>query len=148
MNDQVPMIFTHMGTVYNELASRSERLDKGDILKFEGSKVEAFRATGISQGYYTEVFDSLTEMGCIEQIRRGAGHQATVIYLHHEPEYDQYMSIYTKRLTKRSPLDTIQQRISDMEGRMPGIDLDGFILSLDLRLAEIEARLDKIESSG
>jgi hypothetical protein len=130
--------------MYDELESRAA-LDSDGKLKFEGSKVEAFRALNVSQGYYTEIFDSLTEMGCIEQVRRGAGHQGTVIFLHHKPTMDQFTQIYRGVLTKASPLDTIRQQINDVNRRLPDIDLKSFILSLDQRLGAIEARLDQIE---
>lgn len=146
-DNAVPTIFVHMARMYDELENRSS-LDSDGKMKFEGSKVEAFRALNVSQGYYTEIFDSLTEMGCIEQVRRGAGHQATVIYLHHKPTMDEFTSIYRGVLTKPSPLDTIRQQMESMNRRLPDIDLKGFILSLDQRLGAIEARLDKIERKG
>jgi len=142
--NETPTIFYHMTRMYDELESRAA-LDSDGKLKFEGSKVEAFRALNVSQGYYTEIFDSLTEMGCIEQVRRGAGHQGTVIFLHHKPTMDQFTQIYRGVLTKASPLDTIRQQINDVNRRLPDIDLKSFILSLDQRLGAIEARLDQIE---
>ena len=130
--------------MYDELENRAT-LDSDGRMKFEGSKVEAFRVLSVSQGYYTEIFDSLTEMGCIEQARRGAGHQPTVIYLHHKPTIDEFTEIYRGVLTKPSPLDTIRQQINDVNRRLPDIDLKGFILSLDQRLGAIEKRLEQVE---
>lgn len=142
MSEQIPAIFNHMAAMYNELESRAEPHENG-TLKFEGAKTDAFRALGVSQGYYTTIFDSLTEMGCIEQIRRGSGGQGSVILLHHPPEFDEYVSIYRTRLTRPSPLDTIRQQVKDMQRRLPEIDLNSFILSLDKRLTEIEERLEQ-----
>lgn len=144
MSEPSPTIFNHMERVYDELVSRAA-LDNGGTVKFEGSKVEAFRAVGVSQGYYTQIFESLTEMGCIEQVRRGAGHFGTIMLLHHRPEYEAFSEIYQKRLTKSRPLDTIQQQLNDMQRRLPEVDIQSFMISLDQRLAEIEARLEQIE---
>jgi len=141
----IPAIFTHMAHMYDELEKRAAPLDNGDTLKFEGSKVEAFRAIGVSQGYYTKIFDALTAMGCIEQVKRGSGRQGSVILLRHKPEYDEYVGIYEKRLTKPTELDTVRQQVKDLQRRLQGVDINGFILSFDRELTEIKARLDAIE---
>ena len=70
MSKLTPAIFHHMLSVYGELEARAAPLDNGDTLRFEGSKVEAYRAANVSQGYYTQIFDSLEEMGSIEQMGR------------------------------------------------------------------------------
>jgi hypothetical protein len=142
MADEIPAIFGHMAAMYGELESRAEPHENG-TLRFEGSKVDAFRGLKISQGYYSTIFDSLTEMGCIEQVRRGSGGQGSVILLHHPPVFDEYTSIYRTRLTRPTPLDMIRQQVSDMQRRLPDIDLNSFLLSLDQRLTEIEERLEK-----
>lgn len=145
--DPVPKLFEHATSVYNELAQRA-RLDNGEIdgtLRFEGSKVEAFRAVKISQMYYTPIFDLLTELGCIEQVRRGTSSQPSVIVLHKPPVLEEFTASHTKVLTKPTPLDTLRQQIEDMRRRLPDIDLNSYILSLDTRLSDLEARLSKIE---
>lgn len=150
MND-IPAIFKHITLMYDELESRAAPLDDFGgtaIMKFEGSKVEAFRAIGVSQGYYTKIFDSLAEMGCIEQVRRGSGQQGSVILLHRKPVYDEFTGLYRKRLTRPTELDTVRQQVKDLQRRLQGVNVNDMFLSLNERLDQIEARLDKLDQGG
>jgi hypothetical protein len=151
MTEITPAIFKHMEHMYDELEDRAAPLDSGDTvgngntLRFEGSKVEAFRALKISQGYYSKIFDALTEMGCIEQIQRGSGKQGSIILLHKRPVLDEYAGMYKSRLTRPTQIDILRQRVNDMNRRLAGYDLNDMFLSLHQRLDQLEARLDKIE---
>lgn len=140
-----PKLYEHTLAMYNELRNRAEPLDNGDTMRFEGSKVEAFRAIGVSQAYYSPIFDALTELGCIEQIQRGASRLPSVILLHHPPESEDFAAIYHVALTKPTPLDTIRQEVDDLRRRLPEIDVKSFIVSLDARMTDIESRLARLE---
>jgi hypothetical protein len=136
-------LFEHTLAVYDALAERA--LDRDGKLTFEGSKVEAYRSVNLSQSYYTSIFDALTEMGCIEQVQRGFARTPSVIVLHKRPVLSEFEGMYRGVLTKPTKLDTLRQQIENLERRLPSIDLDGYILSFDQRLSEIEARLSRIE---
>lgn len=146
-------LYEHALAMYNELASRAA-LDKAGTLRFEGSKVEAFRAIGVSQSYYSSIFDALTELGCIEQVQRGASHLPSVILLYHPPEREAMTETYSVAapvhvdLTKPISLDTLSQEVRELQGRLPDIDVKSFILSLDARLTDIEGRLARLEQGG
>ena len=132
-------LYEHMNKMYLYLD------DNATENVFEGSKVEAFRALKISQAYYTPVFDSLTELGCIEQVQRGNSGRPSRIVLHKPPDLDEFNERYTKLLTTPKPHDTLQQQIDDVRRRLPDIDLNSYIVSLDNRLTDIEARLSEVE---
>jgi len=136
---ETPKLFQHCERVYEALQEKAT----GDI--FEGSKVEVFRSVGISQGYYSEVFDILTELGCIEQTRRGTSGQTSMIALHHPPELEEFRQMYRNSLTKRSPLDSIRQQVDDLRKGMPQVDVDSFIISVDGRLSDLESRVSDLE---
>lgn len=137
-------LLDHCTTVYRALEKRAER-DGTDKLVFEGSKVDAFREAKISQGYYSLIFDVMTEAGWIEQTRRGGGRNPSLIVLHRAPVAEELEQVYLSPLTKSTPLDTIRQQMEVLARRLPSVDVDSFIVSLDHRLTAIEARLDKIE---
>jgi hypothetical protein len=140
-----PKLYDHALAMYRELERQAEPLAKGATLRFEGSKVQAFRAIGISQSYYSPIFDALTELGCIEQVQRGASHLPSVILLHHPPDSDEFAEIYHVALTKPKPLDTLRQEMEDLRRRLPEIDVKSFVISLDARLTDIEGRLARLE---
>jgi hypothetical protein len=147
MTETIPAIFGHMERMFDELKNRAA-FDTSGKVKFVGSKVEAFRAIGVSQGYYTKIFDALVEMGCIEQVQRGAGNQPSVILLHKRPTLDEYQGMYRSRLTRPTELDILRQQFKDLQRRFQGIDLNSMLLSLNQRLEQLEARLDKLEKGG
>lgn len=138
-----PKLFDHIVATYDELAKHA--LDKDGKLTFEGSKVEAYRSVNLSQSYYTPIFDALTEMGCIEQVQRGFARTPSVIVLHKRPVLSEFEGMYRGVLTKPTKLDTLRQQIENLDRRLPSIDLNGYILSLDQRLSDIEARLSRVE---
>lgn len=138
-----PKLFDHIVATYDELAKHA--LDKDGKLTFEGSKVEAYRSVNLSQSYYTPIFDALTEMGCIEQVQRGFARTPSVIVLHKRPVLSEFEGMYRGGLTKPTKLDTLRQQIENLDRRLPSIDLNGYIISLDQRLSELEARLSRVE---
>jgi hypothetical protein len=138
-------LYEHALSVYNELQNRAGEPDKHGKMRFEGSKVEAYRAVGVSQAYYSQIFDSLTELGCIEQVRRGASGHPSVIVLHYPPDPGAFAEVYRAVLTKPHPLDTIREELDELRRRLPDIDINSFIISLDARLTEYEGRLARLE---
>lgn len=140
-------LIEHASVVYAALESRA-KLDTDDRLVFEGSKVDAFREAKVSQGYYSMIFDTLIQAGCIEQVRRGGGRTPSLIVLHKPPSVGDFARIYQTPLTKPTPLDTLREQMDLLARRLPKVDVDSFIIRLDQRLTAIEARLDKIERRG
>lgn len=116
-----------------------------------GSKIHVFHELGISNGWYSVLFRTLTESGCIENDKRGGGGRGSTVILHHPPEHDEFLAAYElqhrlTRTAKRATLDEqLEQRISQLEGRLPNIDLSRYILSLDERLQKLEDRMAELE---
>lgn len=131
----MPLMFQHATTLYEELVKRSKRG------VFTGRKGDAFRAIGVSQGYYSALFNVLTELGCIEQTQRGSSRLPSVILLHHPPDAEDFVGAYQKSLTRSTPLDSLRQQVDNLARRLPQADLNDFILRTESRLAEIEKAL-------
>jgi hypothetical protein len=136
--------FDDAAILYKELETRA------DGNAFVGKKVEAFIATGLPQSRYSRLFYLLTETGCIVQVQRGNSLVPTVITLVHPPDPAAIEGAYVKRksLTTSTVPANIVQRVEAIEGRLPNIDLNSYIQSLDKRLEAIEARLDEGGNSG
>ena len=121
MTAQDPSFIDHAIALYAELEKRSE-LDSDGKLKFEGSKVEAFRACGISQAFYSISFRVLDELGCTEQIRRGDRHHPSIVLLHGAPSREQLKESYRSDLTTPSTLATMREWVSQLEQRIMRIE--------------------------
>lgn len=134
-----PKLFEHACTLYDLMQKQAE----GDT--FEGSKVTLFRKTGISQGYYTKIFDILTETGSIEQIRRGDSSVPTLIKLNKRPTLDDFNTAYRSSLTKPTAVDTLRQRVDALEQKGGEINLNSYIVNFDKRLTGLEARVRLLE---
>lgn len=136
--------YEHTLKLYEELDKRGKMGDDG-VKVFDGSKVAAFRSLGISQAYYSRMFKALTELGCVEQVRRGTSHTTSILRLHHPPDPDDLKEVYASLLTKPDPTDTLRQEMEVLQRRLPSIDLNSFIVSVDRRLVDLERRLSEVE---
>lgn len=135
MSDDAPQLFQHAVKVYEALEAESE-----DGV-FKGKKVELFRRVGVSDGHYSQLFNTLEELGCIEQIQRGTAYSPTIIALHHPPDLETFRAAYKKVLTTPTPLDTMRQQIKQLEGRLPSVDIQSILANHETRLLDIEERL-------
>jgi hypothetical protein len=129
-------LYEHACKLYEALETESENG------LYSGRKTVTFYRTGISQAHYSKVFNLLTETGCIEQVRRGDMSVPTLIRLHHAPIQEAVDSV-PARLTKPGSHDNLRQRVEVIERRLPDIDLKAYIKSLESRLADIEAKLER-----
>lgn len=114
--------------------------------EFVGSKTRVYEDTGMSMKYYPILWQLLTTMGCIEQTQRGNPAQPTRIKLFGPPKLETYDTANeTVVLTRGDTMDTLRAKVASIEGRLPNIDLNRFLFSLDSRLTRIEERLTEIE---
>jgi hypothetical protein len=112
--------------------------------EFVGSKTRVYESTGLSMKYYPHLWALLTQMGCIEQTHRGNPQQPTRIKVYDPPSLDRYEAANdTVVLTRGDSLDTLRAKVKSIEERMPSIDLNRFLYSLDTRLKEIEEWIER-----
>jgi DNA-binding IscR family transcriptional regulator len=147
MAEEVPKVFEYGLRLYEEIASNA--IDG----VFTGSKTAAFRNLGISQSYYSKLYRTLQELGCIEMLQRGSGEgigRNSVIRVHEPPTEDTFFTVYQtthrQSLDIAGRLDIVEQKVQNVEGRTPDIDLNRYILSFEQRLTDIDTRLTEIES--
>ena len=144
MTDE-PRLFQHTAALYDAMIKHSDSED-GETGTFTGSKVEMFRSINVSQGYYSQLFNSLEELGCIETIVNGrGGGRPSQVKLYHPPALNEFQKIYTKSLTNPSPLDTVRQRVSNIEGRLPQVDLAGVLTDFETRISDLESTIERLE---
>ena len=110
---------------------------------YEGKVVETFNRLRISGAHYTPLFNSLKELGCIELIQRGVRGRPTRYRLHGAPSEDAYENRYAGGLTREaSPatmfLSELEQRVSNMERRLEGLDIKGIVVNYEERISKLE----------
>lgn len=135
--------------VYETLDSHATMVNGSKM--FEGSKASAFDASGVSRAYYTQVFDSLVESGSITEHRRGGGTRGpTTIELLSPPTRESFVEVgRRKRLTTSdSRAKILEQRVEDLNRRLPTIDLNSYIVAQEARIRGIEARLNVLEGGN
>lgn len=124
-----------------------EILSKDNPEKYTGSMVKAFRELNISQGYYSKLYRTLVELGCIEVVVNGrGGGQPSVIKLYRPPTLDEWASAYqtSKPLTNSKVLDTIRQRLEIVERRLGDTDIGSTLVNHHQRLEYLEETLSQL----
>ena len=103
--------------VYNSMLEQSERVDD-ETFVWEGSLTTLLENIGLSRAKYSQIVNPLKDMGCISQVRRGAGNTASRWLVHGvEPNEDAFMSVLSKE-KGRGP----DQRITDLSNRLTELE--------------------------
>jgi hypothetical protein len=137
-------LIRYCNTVYEALKAESK-----DGL-WEGAIMRKFGTLGISNAHYGKVMNTLYELGSIEQVRRGARSNPTIIRLHRKPDAERVAGELglTSRLTNASPYDMLLTRLNTLERRFEGIDVAQYIHSTETRLRALEAEWRKFKESN
>lgn len=132
-------------TVFDGLAktSKKRKIDGKMVTLWEGKLVEFFSSSGISNAFYGRVFQTLYEIGSLEMHKRGSRGVATQIVLHKRPEADDLDRVHGlgSNLTAPTMYDRLSQRVSGLEGRLEGINLEKVIANQEQRLRALEAKV-------
>lgn len=131
-------------TIYEALEANSKVVE--GVRQWEGRYTDLFTGLGISNAHYSRVSSTLQEIGAIEILRRGARGTTTLIALHRKPDVSDLtggVGTDAPSLTRPSALDTLTQRVSQLERRLDGIDLKAYITSTERRFQELETKKAK-----
>jgi hypothetical protein len=97
--------------------------------------------------HYGQTYYYLEELGCIEIVRDGAKLITRVLKDVPAPDDFEQEIQFVRRLSSRRSLASIEQALVSLEERIPPINLNRFLLSLDTRVKEIEERLSILEDT-
>jgi hypothetical protein len=125
MTQKVPVLYEYCHTVYDAMAEQSEMQvptieDEEEALVYEGFVTHLFKELHFSVPYYTKVMRKLQDMDCIVQVRRGGSTSPSRWILLRAPTYELFQAATesTKKPSRRSRMDTLEQQIRDMNERL------------------------------
>jgi len=136
-------LFGYLLQLYEAMEAEATK-PKGSKQKvYEGKVVTTFQKLNISMAHYTPLFNALKELGGVELLDRGARGRPTRYRLHHPPVEDAYENLYAGALTPAAKGATIlseelEQRISNIERRLEGLDVKGIAVNFEERIARLE----------
>jgi hypothetical protein len=139
-DEEVSRKFTYLTQLYEAMEAEAE-----DGI-YKGKIVDTFATLSISMSYYTELFNVLKELGCIELIDRGVRGRPTRYRLHVAPTIVAYERSYAARdkdLTgadrpARVPITELDQRIMNIERMLSGVDIKQVLADYEKRIARLE----------
>ncbi len=112
---------------------------------WSGHITRLYGALGISSSHYGTIMEALYQTGSLEQLQRGTRSTLTRIRVREAPDAVKLARIFISGspLTKLHPLDKLSQRVTNLEGRLQGIDIAQYVAHTEKRLALLEAAVQK-----
>jgi hypothetical protein len=130
--------------MYDELHSRAidKKLQSGETARvFTGSYVDAWKATGIAQSYYTPIRRALEAHGAITILQRGGRNVDTVIVLIGLPDVWEDIP---GGLTDGPKYASLNATVKDIERRLGGMNVAAALQEIEMRLTEVEVLTKKL----
>jgi len=132
-------IVGHTNTMYYALRDRATQ--EGEHLIFRGKVTKVFGETGISNGYYSEVFRQLEGQGCILYLQRGSKSTESVIALQHPPEAAETLPAAPSPLTDAERYANVWEDVRALKTLVGGLNIVEALKTIEDRLEELERRL-------
>ena len=123
-----PALFDHAVRVYEEMLKRSSKdyltmtneeaaaldADPQQVDVYEGHLTRLFADLNIANPYYTKIMNTLVELGCVEQLRRGGGKAQSKWVLCKAPVEDIFKDFVERKRQPQTRLHQLEQRIKDL----------------------------------
>lgn len=146
MPNEQPKLHSYAAAFYAHMADNAEdRIIRGNrYVVWNGFVGETARSLGIPKGTENRILKSLTDMGCIEVLVRGAPSHPTLIVLFKPPTSDLWEQIrQTPSLTRAPTLATMRRELRDISQQLGGVNLKKIIKNFEDRIDTIETFLEK-----
>jgi hypothetical protein len=153
--NNAPKLFEHIVEVYAIMdgAPTTELSGDGHTKIAYVRGVELILNLGLSNSYYSPIFNALKEMGCIEQLERGRSARPSVYRLIKQPDLAEFfeaqnrgVGVSGKGRYINESLHSTRKLANDIETEVNG--LKQIVAFLASRQQETDRRLAALESQG
>lgn len=137
--------YDQVKAAYFTMKEDAEKTDDGSVY-WKGALTTKLEENGIPKSRYSVIVKFLVDMGCIESIRRGAGHVPSVWQLWKDPEWEDFENVKLSRnpgRMKASQQAGIQQQINDLNSRL--LLLEARLNEAGVPEAEANLTIDDLE---
>lgn len=112
--EDTPALFDHCNKVYSAMLEGAEEHESGNLHIWEGYLTHLFKDIGYGIPRYSRIVGMMQQMGCIEQIERGAGNKPSRWYLHKAPSLGDFEFAKSKETDRANRPTPIEQRVKDL----------------------------------
>jgi len=116
--EELPRVFIHCDKTYKMMyENRSTTMHEGKPVYRGHLTKDMYEYLGLTTAQYSRVVDMLVEMGCIHQLKRGAGKAPSEWVLIGAPTYESFAYVKGEQLKRtHKQKRPEEQRISDLIG--------------------------------
>lgn len=139
--DKLPTVFTHCVKTYEMmLKHKSSNTYEGKPVYRGHLTKDMEEHLGLTTAQYSRIMKMLVEMGCVYQLKRGAGRAPSEWLLANTPTYESFAYVKGKQL------DRAHKKARPEDQRFA--DIMVIITELSERLERVESKLYKRETNG
>jgi hypothetical protein len=138
LSDALPKLYIHCDNVYRAMVKTARLPESDGSIVWEGHLTKFMEEQlGYSVSRYSRIVKTLTEMGCIEQKRRGSGrNNPSEWFLIGEPTLEAFEYYKQREGKKAYKVDVVKQHINDLKHT---------VLLLQTRLDVVETKLGLVK---
>src|SRR4029079_15968167 len=129
MSEQPKAIVRHTLAVYNALRDRAK--ERGEDLIFQGKVTEVYASTGISQGYYSEVFRQLEVQECILYLQRGGRSTDSILVINHPPTAEAFRPAPKSDLTSPEAYANLREDVEALKTLVGGVNIVDALVAVE-----------------
>lgn len=115
-----PVMYEHCARVWDAMCEIAEQTDEGIV--YEGHTTKLFQRLNLPGPYYTPVMKHLTNMGCVEQLRRGGGSTLSKWRILARPSEESFTSVVGTNATPTGRMAQLEQMVRDLNRRVSNVE--------------------------
>lgn len=146
MAPKQPKLVSYANAFYAHMSENAvDEIIRGNkYTVWKGYISDTARNLSIPKGTENRILKSLTTMGCVEILVRGASHNPTVVVLFKPPTDDLWEQIQqTPSLTRAPTLATMRREQRDILQQLGGVNLKEVLKNFEDRISKMETFLEK-----
>lgn len=135
-------LWNYVEKVYSAMAEAGtvQAVDGKEAIVWEGFTTRLQKDLEVPVPYYGKILTALQMMGCAQQLRRGGGTAMSKWVLWKTPTETEYMLVKDSIAARPrgSKVLALEQRVDNLEKRMPSIDVAKALVDLKVELDQLK----------